>query len=105
MGIFLAGFFINILNPGVFIFWLAATIKVQSQIIDELYPNRYLFTVYFVCLAFVLITDIAKVLLAKKIRPKLTLHNMQLVNKISGIILLVFAVSLAWGALTMTLKH
>jgi putative Ca2+/H+ antiporter (TMEM165/GDT1 family) len=52
-----------------------------------------------------LITDIAKVILANKIRPKLTLHNLQLVNKISGVILLVFAVSLAWGAFNLSLKH
>ena len=105
LGIFLAGFFMNILNPGVFIFWLAATLKVQSQIIGELHPVRYLFTVYIVCLGFVLLTDIAKVILANKIRPKLTLHNLQLVNNISGVILLVFAVSLAWGAFNLSLKH
>lgn len=105
LGIFLAGFFINILNPGVFIFWLAATIQIKGQVIGMLHPLRHLVTVYVVCLGFVLLTDVAKVLLAKKIRPKLTLKNMQLVNKISGIILLIFSVSLAWGTLTMTLKH
>lgn len=105
MGIFLAGFFINILNPGVFIFWLAATIKVKSQIVDQPYPLRYLFVIYSICLGFVLLTDIAKVLLADKIRPKLTLPNMQLINKISGVIMIVFAISLAWGALTLNFNH
>ena len=99
LGIFFSGFFMNMLNPGVFIFWLAATAKIQSQIVGELHPIRYLITVYVVCLAFVLSTDIAKVLLAGKIRPKLTPHNLHLINKISGIVMVVFAVSLAWATL------
>lgn len=99
VGIFFSGFFMNMLNPGVFIFWLAATAKIQSQIAGELHPLRYLVTVYVVCLLFVLSTDIAKVLLAGKIRPKLTPHNLHIINKISGIILVVFAVSLAWATL------
>ena len=99
LGIFLSGFFMNMLNPGVFIFWLAATAKIQSQIIGELHPLRYLITVYVVCLLFVLSTDIAKVLLAGKIRPRLTPHNLHIINKISGIVLVVFALSLAWATL------
>jgi threonine/homoserine/homoserine lactone efflux protein len=99
LGIFLSGFFMNMLNPGVFIFWLAATAKIQTQIIGLAHPTRYLITVYAVCLSFVLSTDIAKVLLAGKIRPKLTPHNLHIINKISGIVLVVFAVSLAWATL------
>lgn len=98
-GIFFSGFFMNLLNPGVFIFWLAATAKVHSQITEQLHPLRYLVTVYVICLGFVLSTDIAKVLLAGKIRPKLTPHNLHIINKISGIVLVVFAVSLAWATL------
>lgn len=99
LGIFLSGFFMNTLNPAVFIFWLAATAKIQSQIVGELHPIGYLVTVYVVCLLFVLSTDIAKVLLAAKIRPKLTPHNLHIINKISGIILVVFSASLAWATL------
>lgn len=105
IGIFVSGFLMNILNPGVFIFWLAATTKVQSQVVGELHPIRYLITVYAVCLLFVLATDIAKVLLAGKIRPKLTPHNLNLINKISGIILIVFGVSLFFGSKHLALGH
>lgn len=98
-GIYLSGFFMNMLNPGVLIFWLAATAKIQSQIEGDLHPIRFLITVYAVCLLFVLSTDIAKVLLAGKIRPKLTPHNLHIINKISGVIMVVFAVSLAWATL------
>jgi threonine/homoserine/homoserine lactone efflux protein len=52
-GIFLSGFFMNILNPGVFIFWLAATAKIQAQALVQIHPNRYLVTVFlFVWLLF-----------------------------------------------------
>ncbi len=100
LGIFLSGFFMNLLNPGVFIFWLAATANIHSQMIGLLHPTRYLITVYAVCLGFVLFTDIAKVLLAGKIRPKLTPHNLHIINKISGIILIVFAIALAIASLS-----
>ena len=98
-GIFLSGFFMNMLNPGVLIFWLAATAKIQSQIEGDLHPIRFLIIVYTVCLVFVLCTDIAKVLMAGKIRPKLTPHNLHIINKISGVIMVVFAISLAWATL------
>ena len=101
-GIFLAGFFMNLLNPAVFIFWLAATANIHSQMVGQLHPLRYLVTVYVVCLGFVLFTDIAKVLLAGKIRPKLTPHNLHIINKISGIILIVFAVLLMIATLSYT---
>ncbi len=96
-GIFLSGFFMNILNPGVFIFWLAATAKIQSQSAEQIHPIRYLVTVYAICLVFVLSTDIAKVLLAGKIRSKLTPHNIHIINKISGLILIGFGAALIWG--------
>jgi threonine/homoserine/homoserine lactone efflux protein len=99
LGIYFSGFFMNILNPGVFIFWLAATTKIQSQIEDQLHPIRFLFTVYITCLLFVLSTDIAKVLLAGKIRPKLTPHNLHIINRISGLVMIVFAISLAYATL------
>lgn len=99
IGIFMSGFFMNMLNPGVFIFWLAATTKVHTQVVGMLHPVRYLITVYATCLLFVLSTDIAKVLLAGKIRPKLTPHNLHIINKISGIILVVFALSLGYATL------
>ena len=51
------------------------------------------------CLVFVLSTDIAKVLLAGSIRQKLTPHNIHILNKISGLILMGFGLALIWGTL------
>ena len=44
-----------------------------------------------------IIADILKVLMAGKLRKKLTLHNLSVVNKISGVILVGFGVALLWG--------
>lgn len=99
IGVFFAGFFMNALNPGVFIFWLAATTKVRTQALQQFHSLRYIVTVYVVCLVFVLSTDVAKVFLADKIRPKLTPHNLHIINIISGIILVGFAITLAYATL------
>lgn len=97
LSIFFSGIIMNLLNPGVFIFWLAATAKINAEAAEQLHPLRYSFTVFFICLAFVLATDIAKVLLAGKIRTKLTPHNIHNINKVSGAILIGFGLFLIWG--------
>jgi small neutral amino acid transporter SnatA (MarC family) len=44
-------------------------------------------------------TDILKVVLAGKIRNRLTPHNIHILNRINGIILIVFGIALIWGLL------
>jgi small neutral amino acid transporter SnatA (MarC family) len=44
-------------------------------------------------------TDIAKVMLAGKIRKKLTPHNIHIVNRVNGLILIGFGIALIWGLL------
>ena len=89
----LAGFFMNILNPGIIIFWLTAS----TAFADEALNQRI--TIFTVALVLVLITDILKVLLANRIRQRLTLKNIQFVNRLNGIILIGFGVVLLWGLL------
>lgn len=91
--IFLAGYFMNILNPGVIIFWLTATTATVFHPVN----NRIL--IFATCLLFVLATDILKVILAGKIRRKLTPHNIHIINRISGVLLIVFGAALIWGVL------
>ncbi len=98
-GIFLSGYFMNILNPGVFIFWFAWTAAIVGDAASTPNPVNYKFTVFITCLVFVLLSDIAKVAVAGKLRSKLTPHNLRIINKISGLILIGFGVVLAWGVL------
>lgn len=91
--IFFSGFFMNTLNPSVFIFWITASTAVINHTIGQ----RLI--IFITCLAWMLGTDLLKVFLAGKIRNRLTPHNIHILNRINGIILLVFGVALIWGLL------
>ncbi|HKG68153.1 MAG TPA: LysE family transporter, partial [Segetibacter sp.] len=89
--IFLSGYFMNILNPGVFGFWLLASTSLLGQ------THNYRTVVYMTCLVIVAGFDLFKVMLAGKIREKLTPHNIHTINRISGMILIGFGIALTWG--------
>ncbi len=88
---FLSGFFMNTLNPGVFFFWITTSTTLVTQSMQ----NRII--IFTTCLAVVLAGDIFKVVMAQKIRRKLTPHNLHILNRINGIILVVFGMVLLWG--------
>lgn len=91
--IFLSGYFMNTLNPAVFIFWITTSTAVIN---DSIRDRVIIFTT---CLVWMLGTDILKVLLAGKIRNRLTPHNIHIINRVNGIILIVFGFALIWGLL------
>jgi threonine/homoserine/homoserine lactone efflux protein len=91
--IFLSGYFMNTLNPAVFIFWITVS---SAVIIHNIQQRIIIFTA---CLIIVFSADVAKVVLAGKIRKKLTPHNITLLNRINGIILIGFGIALIWGLL------
>ena len=97
--IFIAGFFMNTLNPSVFLFWFAWTAAISASAAETNSPLIYRILVFGTCLLFVLLSDLVKVALAGKLRPKLTIQNMIIINRISGIIILVFSAALFYGAL------
>jgi threonine/homoserine/homoserine lactone efflux protein len=88
----LSGFLLNSVNPAVMAFWLttataiAVTNTVQQRIV-----------IFSTVLIINTSVDILKVLLAGKIRKTLNEKNISLINKISGLILLVFGVVLIAG--------
>lgn len=95
---FLSGFFMNTLNPNVFLFWFAWTAAITASADNTVNPITYKLLVFGTCLIFVLFSDIVKVVLANKLRPKLTEHNLIWINRISAIIILIFSAALFYGA-------
>ena len=86
--LFLTGLLMNILNPFLVGFWLATA----TTFADHTIKQR--FFIFGLALSIVLAGDIAKVLLANKIRQRLTLKNIQWINRLNGIILIGFGIAL-----------
>lgn len=95
--IFSSGFLINTLNPNVFLFWLGTATAFASK-----YSFNQRILIFAVCLALNMAADTFKVLMAGKLRKRLTLHNMSLINKISGTILIGFGIALLIGTVFLT---
>lgn len=90
----IAGFFINILNPAVIAFWLttATTLAIGNSVRDRI-------VIFSTCILVNFGADVGKVLLAGKLSKKLTHRNIELINKISGLLLLIFGIALFWAVL------
>jgi threonine/homoserine/homoserine lactone efflux protein len=91
-GIFFSGFFMNALNPGTMLFWFAATATITADSKSMNHPEQYRLIVFLTALLFNFSADFFKVLLANKIRNKLTSHNIHIINRISGAILILFGI-------------
>lgn len=91
--IFASGFLMNTLNPAIFLFWITTSTTFVSHTVQQ----RLI--IFITCLLFVLAADIAKVMLAGKIRNRLTPHNIHNINRLNGIILIGFGIALIWGLL------
>ena len=89
-----SGFAINTLNPSVIFFWLlnatafAATHSLKQRII-----------IFSICVGFNIAADIGKVFMAGKLRERLNLRNMTIINRLSGTILIGFGLVLFYSAL------
>jgi len=82
------GFLINTLNPSVIALWIAASTNAISKPLEER------IALFLVCLLVNIIADVAKIYLAGKLRKKLTLHNIRIINIISGLLFILFGVAL-----------
>lgn len=104
VGIFVSGFFMNTLNPGSFLFWFASTATITADSKTVNHPDQYRLIVFLTALLFNLCSDTAKVLLANKIRLKLTPHNIHIINRISGFILIGFGIAIVITILVRDLQ-
>jgi threonine/homoserine/homoserine lactone efflux protein len=95
----LQGFLLNTLNPAVIAFWLTAAtaIAVTHSVRDRI-------IIFATALFLNMGADIVKVTLAGKLRKKLTIKNIRAINKVSGVILLIFGAVLLAGVLLVVNK-
>jgi threonine/homoserine/homoserine lactone efflux protein len=96
---YFSGFLMNTLNPSVFLFWFAWTAAINTSADDTPNPVQYKLIVFGTCLGFVLLSDLIKVFLAGKLRPRLTEKNLLWINRFSGMIILIFSAALLYSAL------
>ena len=92
--VFASGFIINTLNPGVIFFWLG-----NATVLSLNHPLRERIVIFSVCLLVNMSADVGKVMMAGKLRSKLTLRTLMIINRISGTILIGFGIALLWGVI------
>jgi threonine/homoserine/homoserine lactone efflux protein len=90
-----AGFLVNTLKPSIFLFWLinATALAVAHDITERV-------VIFSVCLLVNMLSDVAKVMMAGRLRDKLTMHNIRIINKVSGTILILFGIALFYGVMS-----
>ena len=91
--IFLSGYLMNTLNPAVILFWITTSTAVINHSVGQR------FVIFGTCLGWMLLVDVLKVFLAGRIRNRLTPHNIHIINRINGLILIIFGIALVWGLL------
>ena len=96
---YFSGFLMNTLNPSVFLFWFAWTAAINTSADDTPNPIQYKLIVFGTCLGFVLLSDLIKVFLAGKLRPRLTEKSLLWINRVSGMIILIFSAALLYSAI------
>lgn len=95
---YFSGFLMNTLNPSVFLFWFAWTAAINTSADNTPNPVQFKLIVFGTCLGFVLLSDLIKVFLAGKLRPRLTEKNLVWINRVSGMIILIFSAVLLYSA-------
>jgi threonine/homoserine/homoserine lactone efflux protein len=90
----LRGFFLNILNPAVWLIWLGNVTAVSNSLSFSILKM----VIYFgITLGLVLLVEFAKIRAAEKVKKFLTDKIMQTINIITGVLLIIFGVVLAYN--------
>jgi threonine/homoserine/homoserine lactone efflux protein len=91
LSLFVKGFLLNFINIGVLGFWLALIITIGPQL--DMNPNRII-TFFSVILLSYFVTDLFKILIAKRLRNSLNQKNILKIKKAISIILMISGVLL-----------
>lgn len=86
LGLLIKGFLLNFINIGVLFFWLGILIVAGPNLDND--GNR-IFTFFLTIIVTYFLIDIIKILLAKKLKKKLTPYRIRIMKKGLGIILMV----------------
>lgn len=97
--IFSSGFLVNTLNPGIISFWV-----IMAASLASVYSLKERIVIFTTCLAVNMLTDVGKVLGAGSIGKKLSDKNILLINRISGLLYLVFGVVIMTGIIYILIK-
>lgn len=95
-----SGFLINTLNPAVISFWVLMAASLSS--VYSLYHRIIIFSI---CLGVNMLADIGKVLGAGSIGKKLSDKNILRINRISGILYLIFGITILVGIIYSLVKE
>jgi len=90
--LFVSGFILNSFNPSVIFFWL---INATALSISHTWQQRVV--IFGICLLMNRVADVGKVMLAGTLRNKLTVHNLSIINRISGTILIGFGLVIVYS--------
>ena len=90
-GLFVKGFLLNFINVGVLGFWLLIFITFGPQL--ELKTTR-LATFFTSIIVTYLVVDIIKILLAKRLKSKMTTANILKIKQVTSILLIVFGITI-----------
>jgi len=85
------GFLVNTVNPFTFVFWIGV---ISTYVIKEKVTSTEAIIFLASIMSVIIITDTAKVLLAKMIRKKLKQKHFNVFTKIAGVGLIIFGVIL-----------
>jgi threonine/homoserine/homoserine lactone efflux protein len=90
----LKGFFLNSLNPSVWLLWLG-NVTAVSKTMKYSVPNMVIF--FSITLGLVLLVELGKVSAANRLKQVLTPKTMYIVNVITGVLLVIFGLVLIYN--------
>jgi threonine/homoserine/homoserine lactone efflux protein len=88
------GFFLNSLNPAIWLLWLG-NVTAVSKTLNYSMVNMILF--FSSTLGIVLLIEFAKAYASHKVKKVLTENVMQIINNISGVLLVIFGLALIYN--------
>lgn len=96
--LWLKGFLVNTVNPFTFFFWIS---MMGATVGDKEYSRKEALVFFTAIITTIVITDLAKVLLAKYIRQWMTFKHILWLRRISGSALIIFGIVLVIRSLSI----